>query len=159
MCLSSSAAFTCLHNLHLSLSLYICQEREQTHTHIPTHWHTFAGLCICIVSDKDSAGGQRVQCNLKRNNHTQRGTTRNARREKRTGPVALEPSSSAAATSTPSSSAPPPPSSLSSSILPSLLSFHYFSSYIKKKELGLPYTTRIRIYITASICLLQLTVA
>lgn len=80
------------------------------------HRQTDMPWCICILSYKDRADREqlgRVQCNLKRNNHTQRGTRRNVWREKRTGPVTLESgSSAAAATSTPSSSSNsfPPPS-------------------------------------------------
>lgn len=155
-----------------AVALHLSRRRTNTRTRTHTHWHTFVWLCICIVSDKDSAAGQggrcevqRVQCNLKRNNHTQRGTTRKVRREKRTGTVGVEfifccfcccYFYSIIFCPPPSSLLPPP------SLLPSPLSFHYFaqiSSYIKKKELGLPYTAHIRIYMTGSICLLQLTAA
>lgn len=144
-----------------AVALHLSRRRTNTRTHTHTHCHTFVWLCICTVSDKDSAAGQgggdevqRVQCNLKRNNHTQRGTTRNARREKRTGTVHLL----LLLLLLLHHLLPPSPSSLP----PLLLSFHYFaqiSSYIKKKELGLPYTAHIRIYMTGSICLLQLTAA
>lgn len=96
---SSSNAFTCLHNLHLSLSLYICQEGTFTHTQKQTYLYAYA----CYHTKTELAGGW---SNL-------RATTiirSVVRREmpdvsKRTGPVTLESGSSAtAATSTPSSS-------------------------------------------------------
>lgn len=99
------------------------KENKHTHTHTrtatPLCGYAYA-LCQTKIVQKGRRRGevQRVQCNLKRKNHTQRGTTRNARREKRTGTVAVESSSSSsAATSTPSSSVP--------HLLPSSLPPHY----------------------------------
>lgn len=146
-------------------------KKENKHTH--THTRTATPLCgyayaLCKTKIVQQGRGEGAKCNACSaiwNATIIRSVVRRGMPDVRNAQVPLESSSSssAAATSTPSSSVPHLlPSSLPPSLLPSPLSFHYFaqiSSYIKKKELGLPYTAHIRIYMTGSICLLQLTAA
>lgn len=150
--------------LHLS--------RRRTNTRTRTHWHTFVWLCISIVSDKDSAVGQGVGESAARavQFETQQSyaawydaesQTWETHRSRCTGVEFIF----FCCCYFYSIIFCAPPTSLSPSLPPSSLSFHYFAQIFelhKEKELGSPYT-RPHIYeymyMTGSICLLQLTAA
>lgn len=147
-----------------AVALHLSRRRTNTRTGTPLCGYAYALCQTKIVQQGRGEGAKCNACSAIWNATIIRSVVRRGMPDVRNAQVPLESSSSAAAaTSTPSSSVPHLlPSSLPPSLLPSPLSFHYFaqiSSYIKKKELGLPYTAHIRIYMTGSICLLQLTAA